>query len=170
MRTSGLAPHHRDQSLPLKMKLLLLFVAVSALVVTSSATKLPPINSAAIAGYWGSSEGGTLPYDQRFACTASVSPIQKAVVCTGINNPDPTTYPIPPPVETSAVIAVGQRITVPGVRLPTYQLDFSGEFGGTYILVAYNSNTIVNFTPGQQIPSRIPSDLSDLFVWKLISK
>lgn len=149
------------------MKLLLVALCAGALVASASATV--SLGTAAIAGYWGSIQGGVgSNYPQRFACTAS--PVSKAVTCTGVNVPGGT-YPITAGQPIEPVIAVGQRIIPkPGFRFPTWQLDFSGEFGGTYILVAYNANTIVNFTPGQDLPNRLPTDLSGLFVWKLIAK
>ena len=146
------------------MKVLLLFVAMSTLVVTSSAA-FSDLDS--IAGYWGSIKGGYgSNYAQRFACTASTT--STAVTCTGISIPGGT-YPVTQQA-IEPVIAVGQRISQPGVSFPTWQLDFSGASGGTYILVAYDANTIVNFVQGEEIPNNIPSDLSGYFVWKLIAK
>jgi hypothetical protein len=148
-----------------------LFMLVAALMATSvSATITIPPTGGTISGYWGSIKGGEgTDFPQRFACTGNA--IFRTVLCTGVNVPDGA-HPIKAPVDIAPVIAVGQRIGNPTTAMPfpVWQLDFSGEFGGTYILVAYNNTMIVNFTPDQAIPAELPADLTELFVWKLIAR
>ena len=145
----------------------LLFLALCALVATSSASVS---NLAGIAGYWGSVQGGSgNNYPQRFACTAS--PTSRVVTCTGVDVPG-ATYPIQAPQAIDPIIALGQRISVRGVSAaPQLGSWISQEqMEGPISWWQYNANTIVNFLPTDEIPRRIPSDLSAYFVWKLIAK